>query len=345
MKILLLNTLGENFDTFFTERAMKIMESLGSVVRIDYDGSEQCRETFRKESADADVLFGGWGIPELDEAFYENAKKLKIIAYTGGSVADLVNDSLKKRDVLLLSGNRYYAESVAEATICYMLVGQRRLYPTLKRTETTGWDWHRMENAGLYGKTVGLMSFGMIPKYVAQLLKPFHTRVLVCSSHAISQEELETYGIEQVSAEEMFATCDIVSIHSAMTPKTYHSVNRELLSLMKPDALLVNTARGAVIDEEALAEFLQAGKIHAVLDVFTHEPPAMDSPLRGLDNATLVPHRGGPTTDMREVTTLGLLDDVAAYFRGRRDEMKNVISMDYARHMTSHHAVAEGGKI
>lgn len=344
MKILLLNTLRENYDTFFTERALQKMRGLGTVVRIDYDGSQACREQLRKESADADVLFGGWGMPGLDEAFYKNAEKLKIIAYTGGSVADLVNDSLKRRNILLLSGNRYYAESVAEATICYMLLGQRQLYPTLKRMESTGWDFCPIINAGLYGKTVGLMSFGMIAKFVAQMLKVFHTRTLVCSSHQIPQEELDEYGVEQVSAEEMFSTCDIVSIHSAMTPKTYHSVNRELLSLMKQNALLVNTARGAVIDEDALAEVLQAGKIHAVLDVFTQEPPAMNSPLRGLDNATLVPHKGGPTTDMREVTTLGLLDDVAAYFRGEQDKMENIISMEYAKHMTSHHTVAEGGK-
>lgn len=70
----------------------------------------------------------------------------------------------------------------------------------------------------------------------------------------------------------------------------------------------------------------------------------MNSPLRGLDNATLVPHKGGPTIDMREVTTLGLLEDVAAYFRGEQDQMQNIISMEYAKHMTSHHTVAEGGK-
>lgn len=344
MKILLLNTLGEGYSTFFTPRVMEKMNSLGTVVQIDYQECAACREQLKKESADADVLIGCWGIPELDEAFYENATNLKMIAHTGGSVADLVNDSLKRRNILLMSGNRYYAESVAEATICYMLVGQRKLYQSLKQTEYNGWGDPDLYNAGLYGKTIGLMSFGMIAEKVARMLQAFHVRVKVCSSHQIPQVKLEQYGMEQVSAEELFSTCDIVSIHSAMTPKTYHSVNRELLSLMKQDALLVNTARGAVIDEQALADVLRKGRIHAVLDVFTQEPLAMDSPLRGLNNATLVPHKGGPTTDMREQTTLGLLDDVAAYFRGEQDKMQNIISMEYAKRMTSHHTVEEGGK-
>lgn len=343
MKIVILNTLGESYRTFFTPTVQERLDAMEQVVMLKYDGSEESKELLLRETIDAQVLITCWGVPELNDDFYKNARNLKMIAHTGGSVADLVNDSLKRSDVLLLSGNRYYAESVAEATICYMLAGQRKLYQSLKQTEYNGWGDPEMYNAGLYGKTIGLLSFGMIAENVARMLQAFHVHVKVCSSHQIHRETLEAYGMKQVSAEELFSTCDIISIHSAMTPNTYHSVNRELLSLMKQDALLVNTSRGAVIDEAALAEVLRAGKIRAVLDVFTQEPLAPDSPLRGLDNAVLVPHKGGPTIDMREVTTMGLLDDMEAYFRGEQDKMKNIISMEYAKRMTSHHTVEEGG--
>lgn len=341
MKILILNTFSEEtYRAFYTEAALQKMNAIGTVVQVDYDGTPPAKERLLQAAADAEVIFTGWGVPDFNEAFYRNAQKLKLIAHTGGSVADLVSDSLKRRPILLLSGNRYYAESVAEATICYMLMGQRKLYGTLKQTEFDGWSGAQ-RNAGLYRKTVGLLGFGMIAKYVAKMLKVFEVRTLVCSSHRIPEQELSEYSVTQISAEELFSQSDIVSIHSAMTPKTYHSVNRELLSRMKHNALLVNTARGAVIDEDVLAEYLTAGKIRAVLDVFTQEPLPMDSPLRGLDNALLVPHKGGPTADMMEITTLGLLDDVAAFFHGVPEKMQNVISMDYAEHMTSHRVVDE----
>ena len=341
MKILVLNTFtDETYREFYTEAAQKRMNAIGTVVQVDYDGTPSAKEHLLQEAENAEVIFTGWGVPDFDEAFYQNAQKLKIIAHTGGSVADLVSDSLKRRQILLLSGNRYYAESVAEATICYMLMGQRKLYKVLKQTEFEGWGPAQI-NAGLYGKTVGLLGFGMISKYVAKMLSVFNVHILVCSSHQIPQHELREYAITQASAEEMFSQSDIVSIHSAMTSKTYHSVNRELLSRMKENALLVNTARGAVVDEDVLAEFLIAGKIRAVLDVFTQEPLPMDSPLRGLDNALLVPHKGGPTADMMEVTTLGLIDDVEAFFCGKPGKMQNVISMDYAERMTSHRVVDE----
>ena len=333
MNILVLNTLDDaTFNTFFPQDVQERLTQLGNVC---YWKGEWNSDELKACIRDVDVIITSWGAKAFDKSFYEAANKLKIIAHTGGSVADLVNEYMEKQDdLILLSGNKYYAESVAQATICYMLLGQRKLYQTIKETERTGW-WRPDYNAGLRGKTVGLLSFGMIAKDVARMLQVFDCKVKVYSSHTISEEERNKYHFEVCSLEELFRTCDIISVHSGLTEKTYHMVDEHLLSMMKEDALLVNTSRGAVVDETALEKFAAEGKLRAVLDVFEVEPLPLDSKLRGLDNVVIVPHSGGPTIDVRQLVTMGLIDDIERFFNGT-SQLENQISMSYAKNMTKH---------
>lgn len=341
MNILVLNTLDEyNFKTFFTDRAKEKLEQLGTVRYLKFSNTPDDVAALKEQIRDVDVMFTEWGASAaqsgFDKDFYNAAKCLKMIAHTGGSVADLINEEMQKReDFVLLSGNRYYAESVAQGTICYMLLSQRRLYETLKETEKNGWAYRTTRNDGLRGKTIGLVSFGMIAKELARMLRVFDCKIKVYSGHGVSVEEQEMYAVESCSLEELFSTCDIVSVHSGLTAKTYHMIDRKLLTLMKDDALLVNTSRGAVIDEQALEKEVKTGRIRAVLDVFEVEPLPMDSGLRNLDNVIIVPHNGGPTIDVRELVTLGLIDDVERYFNGT-GELENQITMEYAKNMTNH---------
>lgn len=341
MNILVLDTQSPfNFQTFFTNRVRERLENIGKVTYLKFSNTPEEVAMLKEQIRDVDVMFTGWGASAVqsgfDAAFYQAAQHLKIIAHTGGSVADLINEEMQKRkDFVLLSGNRYYAESVAQGTICYMLLGQRRLYPILKRTEKEGWMYLSSHNDGLRGKTVGLVSFGMIAKNVARMLQVFGCKVKVYSGHQISDEEKEKYNIEVCSIEELFTTCDVVSIHAGLTQKTYHMIDERLLSMMKENALLVNTSRGAVIDEAALEKVATAGRIRAVLDVFEVEPLPENSGLRNLDNVTIMPHCAGPTIDVRELVTMGLIDDVERYFHGNR-ALENQITMEYAKNMTSH---------
>lgn len=339
MKVLILDTMGEEtYKSFFTPQVMEKMNKLGTVDYLRYQRTPEGYEQLKKRVRGVDVLFCGWGVPLLQEDFYQAADALKVIAYTGGSVGDLANAPLQARPhITLLSGNPFYAESVAQGTICYMLMGQRRLYQDIKETERTGW-WRHSYNDGLRGKTVGLVSFGMIAKHVARMLQVFDCKVKVFSSHGLTAQECEKYHVEPASLEEVFSTCDVVSIHSGMTAKTYHMVDAKLLSMMKDGALIVNTARGAVVDEAALEVEVVSGRLRAVLDVFEVEPLPADSRLRGLPNVIIVPHCGGPTVDVRELLTLDMIDDVASCVAGNTD-VPSRISMEYAKNMTSHTAV------
>ena len=341
MNILVLNTLdGFHLKTFFTDRVMARLEQLGTVRYMKFSNTPDDIAALKEQIRDIDVMFTQWGASAansgFDKEFYSAAKRLKMIAHTGGSVADLINEEMQKReDFVLLSGNRYYAESVAQGTICYMLLSQRRLYETLKETERNGWAHRTTRNDGLRGKTIGLVSFGMIAKELARMLRVFDCKVKVYSGHGVSAQEQEKYAVEACSLEELFSTCDIVSVHSGLTEKTYHMIDGKLLSMMKDDALLVNTSRGAVIDEAALEKEVKTGRIRAVLDVFEVEPLPLDSGFRNLDNVIIVPHNGGPTIDVRELVTLGLIEDVDRYFHGN-GKLENQITMEYAKNMTNH---------
>lgn len=344
MKTLVLDTLGPGtFETFFTPDVQKKLEITGEVEYWSYDRTPEAYEQLKEKIRDVEVLFCGWAVPSLGEDFYQAANALKVIAYTGGSVGDLANEPLKNRPhITLLSGNPYFAESVAQSVILYMLMGLRKVYFTLKETERTGW-WRPAYNQGLEGKTVGLVSFGMIAKEVARMLQVFGCKVKVFSNHGVSEEEARKYCVEPVSLEELFQTCDVVSIHSGMTPKTFHMVDARLLAMMKDGALLINTARGAVIDEKALEDEVVTGRLSAVLDVFEVEPLPAESRLRGLENVVIVPHCGGPTTDVRGILTYAMIDDAVKCVHGDTD-VPSKISMEYAKNMTSHTMVSNRNK-
>ena len=131
----------------------------------------------------------------------------------------------------------------------------------------------------------------------------------------LPDEHVKQYGLHQTTMEDIFANCDIISVHTPSYPATRHLINRELLSLIKDGALFVNTSRGAVIDEQALEAELADGRFHAMLDVFEREPPRPESTLYTLPNVTMMPHMGGPTIDLRQIITRELLNETAEFLK------------------------------
>jgi len=134
------------------------------------------------------------------------------------------------------------------------------------------------------------------------------------------------------SLEEVFSTCDIISLHASQRPETYHMVNERLLGMLPDGALLINTARGSIIYEEALAKELEKGRFKAVLDVYETEPLPANSALRKMKNTILIPHMGGPTIDRRVFCTKMILEEIERFKRG--EELEHEISSAYASRMT-----------
>ena len=316
MKILVETPIGIIRDTFFTPENVQRIEALGEVV-WNPSKEHMTPEEMRDALVDVDICFCCWGVPPFDSVVLEKANKLSIIAYVGGSVNHFATDEVYDRGIHVLTGNEEFARSVAEGNLGYIIAALRRLPQTVNQMTEEGWQHVYMRTESLLEQNVGIVGLGTISRHLISYLKPFHCNIKLFSNHT-SDEEAAELGVEKVSLEEMFKTCKIISINSARTPKNYHIISDELMSLLRPDCLIVNTSRGSLIDEEAMARHLQAGHFRAILDVYEVEPLPMESPLRGLENCILIPHRGGPTTDRRAAATRVVIDDVIAILNGEK---------------------------
>lgn len=320
---------GPVFPTFFNPERIAELESIG---RVTWNDSQRqfTPEELGRAVAGKEICVTGWGAPSFDAGVLAHADRLRLIAHTGGSVRPYVTDACYEKGVRAVSGNEVFAESVAESVIAYALASLRDI-PRFSGDLARGIWPDSFDNRGLLDRTVGIVGYGMIARYVVGMLQPFHCPIRVFSRH-IQPEELKRQGMERAALGEIFADCDVVSIHSGMTPENRHLVTGELLARMKPGALLINTARGPIIDEAALARALRTQDIHAVLDVYEAEPLPPDSPLLGCGNAILMPHMGGPTIDRRLAVTRSVLADIRRFLAG--EAMSCEISRDYAAKMS-----------
>lgn len=330
MKILVTIPEGPVRETFIPPQVAEKIRDMGEV-NWNKTGMQFSPGELRDKLADAEVCITGWGCPRLDEYVLENATDLKLVAHTGGSVAPIVSDYLYNRGIKVISGNQIYAESVAEGVLAYVLSSLRDIPYFSSEVQDGRWKAENYHNEGLLDQSIGLVGFGMVAKSLVNLLRPFRVKIKAFGKPA-DEPAMKEYGVEKASLEEIFSSCGIISLHVPKRPDTYHMVNKRLLEMISEGSLLVNTARGSVIDEAALEEELHKGRFKAVLDVFETEPLPPESKLRNLRNVILVPHMAGPTTDRRKYVTLGLINDIGKFSRG--EQMAYEISQEYAALMT-----------
>lgn len=332
MKILVTVGDGEVKESFFTPKAKAALEALGDVEYNDTGRQAYTKEELIEHIKDVDILVTGWKTPRIDEDVLKAANRLKIHAHTGGTVATMICKEEYDRGIIVLSGNDLFAKSVAEGCLAYTLMSLRCLYDEVNSIKNNGWRRVPGTNSGIIGKKIGIVGYGAIAKYYIDLLKWFQPEILVASRY-ITKEDAKQRGVRIASAEEIFETCDVISLHAALNKENRGMITGELMKKIKPGALFVNTARAGIVDEEAMIQELKTGRFRAVLDVYHQEPLPADSQLRNLDNVLLFPHMAGPTFDMREKVTLKLAEDIRAILEGRPYE--DGISYEYAVRMTS----------
>ena len=330
MKIYVSVPQGKIVDTtFFTESARSYLEQHFEVAYSPLDRHPTAEE-LRQLAADADVLMIGWGHPMVDAAMLAGTN-IKILAHTGGSVADYADASLYRAGIRVISGNELYAESVAEGTLAYILMALRRLPEAADEVRSGGWALPFFTE-GLLDQTVGIIGMGAISRKLIKLLQLFRVKLKLYSSHAIDAAYLQANNAEQASLEDIFSTCKLVSLHSALNESTQGMITKAHFDLLQDGAIFLNTARGAIIREEDLIEALKENRFRAVLDVYCREPLAQDSPLRSLPNVYPIPHKAGPTDDRRPIVVMALADDILRFFRG--EQLRYEISARQALRMT-----------
>ena len=310
-------TLPKNsvFPTFFTDENIALIESLGDVVWNESSAQLSVEEIVER-IGDCDIYVTGWGSPRLDEQILDAAPNLRLLVHLCGTVVPFVSDEMWQRGIRVISGNDFFAESVAEGTIGYMLTALRDIPKYSSRLKKKKiWKTSSDSNCGLLGKTVGIVSYGAIARHLVRMLKPFRVNVKVYDIKPLPADHKEKYGLCEASLEEIFSSCDIVSLHTPLNDATHHLIGRELLSLLPEGALFINTSRGAIVDQAALEDELKTGRFRALLDVYEKEPLPEDSALYGLDNVILMPHMAGPTVDLRRDITSTLLLEASEFLK------------------------------
>ncbi|RLG97517.1 3-phosphoglycerate dehydrogenase [Candidatus Bathyarchaeota archaeon] len=227
----------------------------------------------------------------------ERAERLKVIGRAGVGLDNIDVEAAEKRGITVLNTPEAPADSTAELTIGLILALARKIPSADKSMKEGRWLKGRLKGWQLKGKTIGLIGLGNIGLRVARLAKAFGMKILFTKRTPPSPEVLKELEAEFVPLEDLLRRSDVVSIHVPLTEETRGMIGERELSLIKEGAVLINTSRGAVVDEEALLNALQSGRLRgAALDVYTVEPPK-DLRLIKLPNVVCTPHIGAQTDE------------------------------------------------
>jgi len=259
------------------------------------------------------------GRTKVTKAVLDRAARLKVVGRAGVGVDNIDVVDATARKILVVNAPASSTTSVAELAIGHMISLYRHL-PTADRGVKEGrWEKKALEGRELSGKILGLVGSGRIGAEVAGCARAFGMTVLAYDPY-LRREDAARLGIELVDKARLFEEADVVSVHAALTPETRHLVGLKEFSLMKRTSILVNCARGEIVDEGALAEALQTGMISgAALDVFETEPPS-GSPILRAPNAVFTPHLGASTKEAQARAGATIADQVIKALAGERPE-------------------------
>jgi D-3-phosphoglycerate dehydrogenase len=249
--------------------------------------SEEVREML--EGCDGYIA----GLDVIDRAALAGVSKLKVIARYGVGVEKVDLAAAQEKGIVVTNTPGANSSAVAELAVGMMLALARAI-PAASAATTSG-GWPRLSGIGLEGKTIGLFGLGAIGKLVVRRLTGFECKIIAYDPYP-DRAFAEQYGVTLLNSEDVTAAADVISLHLPVLPETANMVNADFLARMKRGALLVNTARGELIDEQALADALASGHLGgAALDAFQHEPPGTANPLMQQPNLIATPHIGAQT--------------------------------------------------
>lgn len=297
----------------------EVREGIESLVDI-YVPPMRTEEALENPSVlkDVDVIFSSWGGPTLNKSFLEAAPQLEAMFYGAGTIKKIMTDAAWDRDIAITTANDANAVPVAEYTLSQILfslkngwqfandIKKNKAYPNKRLMDITGG----------FGSTVGIISLSTVGRKVIELLRHFDMNVLLYDPF-ISEEQANSWNVELCSLDEIFEKSDVVSLHSPLLDETTGMIKGEHFEKMKSNASFINTARGAIVNEQEMIEVLRVREdITAVLDVTYPEPPLEDSPLYVLPNVMLTPHIAGSLG--KECGRMGayMLDELKRYLNG-----------------------------
>jgi phosphoglycerate dehydrogenase-like enzyme len=273
-----------------------LLARLGAAARLD---PAVCVTDFHAAAhtdllAETEILITGWGCPTIDEAALARMPRLRAVLHSGGSVRSLISTAGWERPLLVTNAAVANAQPVAEFTLAAVVLAAKNAFGAQEHYRST----HAYQSAeqtaaiGTYGRRLGVIGASKVGRRVLELVRPLDLDVAVSDPYLDAAQATEL-GARHVELDDLLATCDIVSLHAPDLPETRHLLDRRRLALIPDGGCFINTARGGIVDEQALTDELVSGRLSAILDVTEHEPLPADSPLYRLPNVFLTPHIAG----------------------------------------------------
>jgi len=277
------------------------------------------------KNADAGII----DVEPYDERIFKEINtQTRLLVRFGVGYDNVDLNAASKYGIAIARTTGANTSAVAEMALLLILATKRKL--NINQQCVRQGNWMKKVGNEIIDGTVGIVGFGHIGKKLSQILKGFNCRIVSYDPYP-DEKAMKEMGVEPVSLEELFRISDAISIHVPYNDSTHHLVNEKLLSLMKPTAVLVNTARGNIVDEDALYKALSERKIAgAGLDVFAAEPLPLDSPLLKLDNIILTPHVSSQTVESLWNIYKMAIDICNDFFAGK--DSPHILNPDYKIH-------------
>jgi len=238
-----------------------------------------------------------------------------MMAHMGSSVKRFISPGVWERGMRVTSAAPALAEDVAITTLGLIITGIKHIWPLGQHVRNGGWrESAYFPSRELRHKTVGIVGASRVGRHLIRLLQPFNVRIVLYDPF-ITLDQAKALSVEKVELNDLLMRADIITLHAPSTQETHHLIGAKGLALLRDDALIVNTARGELFDEQALIAELAKGRFFAYLDVTDPEPPALDSPLRSLPNVFVVPHIAGCIEDCTHLGDMAV-EELRRFFTG-----------------------------
>jgi len=251
---------------------------------------------------DVDMMVTGWGTCSLDDRLIARSTRLRAIVHSAGSVKALIPQAAFDRGIAVTSCRHALALGVAETTLG-MIIASAKLFWVYRDHLAAGGAWRDpsidRKVLELYDVTVGVVAASEVGKQLLRLLSSFQVHRLVYDPY-VDEDAIRRLGAEKTSLDDLLQRSDFVTVCAPSTAETHHMIGQRQLAMMKDHARLINTARGAIVDEQALIGELKKGRLFACIDVTDPEPPSLDNSLRKLPNVLLTPHVAGHISNGRK---------------------------------------------
>lgn len=306
-----------SFGKFHDQLTVQMEEKGCKVVKlIPYS-----KERMLEEIVDTDALIVG--LETIDKEIIEKAEKLKVIAKHGVGVDNIDLESASAKGIAVTNAPGTNNDAVADLAFGLMLSVARSIPEANNLVK--GSNWGRFDGVSVWGKTLGVIGLGAIGKGVVKRANGFQMKVLGYDVSAPSEEEKDL-NIERVSLEELLRNADYISLHVPLNKHTQGLIGKEEFEIMKPNAILINTARGGLIDEKELYTALSEQKIRGCgLDVFEVEPPVSPD-IMTLSNLVVTPHIGAYTNEAVQLTSEMTVQNIYQLLKG--EPLKNVVNKE-----------------